>query len=86
MKPKPKRPQPLATNDFDAGNPTIAVALGAVLLFETAGASVVSNPSGSQYVAGGASGAVVPLPTPGYHFATGAQTFIGPYIGLQFGP
>ena len=66
-------------------NPTIAVALGAVLLFETAGQDVVSTPSGTQYLAGGQTGPV-PLPTPGYHFATGAQTFVGPYLGLQFGP
>jgi hypothetical protein len=27
-----------------------------------------------------------PLPTPQYHFASGPQVFIGPLIGLQFGP
>jgi hypothetical protein len=66
-------------------SPTMAVALGAVLLFETAGSDVTSTADGSQYLAGGKTGPV-PLPTPAYHLATGAQTFVGPYLGLQFGP
>jgi hypothetical protein len=66
-------------------SPTMAVALGAILWFETAGSDVTSASSGSQYLAGGSTPAT-PIPTPSYHLATGAQTFIGPYIGLQFGP
>jgi hypothetical protein len=65
--------------------PTLALALGAILWFETAGANLVSNPDGTRELAGGAT-APVPLPTPGYHFASGPQWFIGPYVGLQFGP
>jgi hypothetical protein len=67
-------------------SPTMAVALGAVLWFETAGSNLVSNSSGKELLVGGASNSPAALPTPSYHFASGAQTFIGPYIGLQFGP
>jgi hypothetical protein len=28
----------------------------------------------------------LPIPTPQYHFATGSQIFLGPFVGLQFGP
>jgi hypothetical protein len=66
-------------------SPTIAIALGAILWFETAGSGPVSNASPNQYLAGGQTTPVA-LPTPGYHFASDAQTFIGPYLGLQFGP
>jgi hypothetical protein len=66
-------------------SPTLAIALGAVLLFESAGSDLTSNADGSQYLAGGKTGPV-PLPTPAYHMAAGAQTFVGPYLGLQFGP
>jgi hypothetical protein len=69
-------------------SPTAAVALGLMLMFETAGSDLQSNPSGNQVI--GSSGPPVvggaPITTPAYHLATGAQTFIGPYIGLQFGP
>jgi hypothetical protein len=66
-------------------NPTLAIAIGGLVWFETAGSNVTSAPSANQYLAGGATPAT-PIPTPAYHFATGAQTFVGPYLGLQFGP
>jgi PEGA domain len=64
---------------------SIAIALGVALLLENAGSNLTSNPSSNQILGGGAA-PPVPLPTPAYHFASGAQTFIGPYLGLQFGP
>ena len=27
-----------------------------------------------------------PIPTPQYHFASGSQIFLGPFLGMQFGP
>jgi hypothetical protein len=66
-------------------SPATAIALGLMMMFETAGSDVQSSPNGSQYIGGGQA-PPAPLPTPAYHFATGAQTFIGPYLGLQFGP
>jgi len=32
------------------------------------------------------SGNIQPIPTPSYHLATGPQVFLGPFLGLQFGP
>ncbi len=65
---------------------TLAVALGALLWFETAGSSVLSNSSSNEYLGGGGGAPASALPTPSYHMATGARTFVGPYLGLQFGP
>jgi hypothetical protein len=67
-------------------SPTTAIALGGMLWFETAGAGVESNSDPNQVAAASGSKVVTAIPTPGYHLATGAQTFIGPYLGVQFGP
>jgi hypothetical protein len=64
---------------------TLAIALGVTTMFENAGSNLTSPASTNQILGGGAS-PPTPLPTPAYHFASGAQTFIGPYLGLQFGP
>ena len=64
---------------------TLAIALGVTTMFENAGSNLASPASTNQILGGGAS-PPTPLPTPAYHFASGAQTFIGPYVGLQFGP
>ncbi|MGO8996150.1 MAG: PEGA domain-containing protein [Polyangiaceae bacterium] len=64
---------------------TIAFAVGVVGMFESAGSNLTLPSSSTQALGGGAQ-PPSPLPTPAYHLATGAQTFIGPYIGLQFGP
>ncbi len=65
------------------GQPT-ALAIGMSLLLESAsllkGQPTSTAPSGEQRL--GASG----LTTPGYIVAEGAQVYIGPYIGMMFGP
>jgi len=46
---------------------------------------VASPPSpGHALVAAGQTPA--PIPTPEYHYATGPQVFLLPFIGMQFGP
>ena len=42
-------------------------------------------PSANEYI-GSLSVTPVPIATPAYHLASGTQVFIGPYLGLQFGP
>jgi hypothetical protein len=66
---------------------TTAIALGVATLFENAGQTLIAPAQNSppQLLAGGQTNPV-PLATPAYHLASGAQTFIGPYIGLEFGP
>jgi hypothetical protein len=65
--------------------PTLAIALGVMGWFENAGQNVQSNASPNQYI--GSSGATpTPISTPSYHLASSTQVFIGPYVGLQFGP
>lgn len=60
---------------------TTAIALGLMLWAETAGSNTRSLPDPNQRMSNGA-----PLPTPSYHFASDAQVFLGPYVGMQFGP
>lgn len=65
------------------GEPT-AIAVGMAMILESAsllkGQPTSTAPSGDQRL--GASG----LTTPGYIVAEGVQVYIGPYIGMMFGP
>jgi hypothetical protein len=71
---------------------TTAIAVGVFGIFENAGQGVISPaPTAAQcsstvdcYIPHGL--IPVPIATPQYHLASGAQTFIGPYLGLEFGP
>jgi hypothetical protein len=54
-------------------------------MMETAGSDLQSKAGPSEYIGGGAT-QPTPITTPAYHLATGAQTYVGPYLGLQFGP
>jgi hypothetical protein len=60
-------------------SPTLAIAVG--VSFWADNASIVGNnasppaPKESKII-----------PTPGYNLATGSQVFIGPFLGMQFGP
>jgi len=75
-------------------SPTIAIALGLELWAENASiAGTNSVPAGQPEPLGnlnsGANGSNAPLqaiPTPAYHLATGPQVFLGPFLGMQFGP
>jgi hypothetical protein len=65
--------------------PALAIALGLTGWFEAAGQGVQSKASPDAYI-GSASVTPVPISTPSYHLASSTQIFIGPYLGLQFGP
>jgi hypothetical protein len=75
-------------------SPTVAIALG--VFFWADNASIAGNnsipPSGGcpgpncHVLTNGNSATSVPIPTPGYTVASGPQVFIGPYLGMQFGP
>jgi hypothetical protein len=68
--------------------PTVAVTLGAEMWGENAGDSAASLPApGSGVLTSIKAGVPATLiPTPGYHFASGPQVFLGPVLGMQFGP
>jgi hypothetical protein len=68
--------------------PTVAVVLGAEMWGENAGDSAASLPApGSGVLTSTKTGVQATLiPTPGYHFASGPQVFLGPVLGMQFGP
>lgn len=64
---------------------TTALALGANLWLEHAGDGVATAPSNDVVLAKAGS---IPQPqaTPAYDLAAGTQLFIGPFLGLHFGP
>ncbi len=70
--------------------PTVAVSVGVFFWADNASIAgnnsvspqtghVLADPSNSKFVP-------TPLATPGYNLATNAQVFLGPYVGMQFGP
>jgi hypothetical protein len=46
---------------------------------QTSGHVLLANPSRPD-------APPAPIPTPQYHFASGSQVFLGPFLGMQFGP
>jgi hypothetical protein len=69
--------------------PTIAIAVGVEMWAENAsiGGNNASPPSPGRVMLSSQPGvAPAPIPTPQYHFANGSQIFLGPFLGLQFGP
>jgi hypothetical protein len=64
--------------------PSVAIALGALAWIETAGDDVRAAGSKNEYIGG--NGVAAPIPTPAYRMAQGTQFFLGPYLGMQFGP
>jgi hypothetical protein len=67
--------------------PTIAVSVGGLLWADNA--SIAGSNSSPALPPSKAQTQVLngnPIPTPAYHFATGPQVFIGPFIGMAFGP
>jgi hypothetical protein len=68
---------------------TVAISVGGFLWADNASiAGSNSVPAGSQQLLsnGSSTPPPQPFPTPQYHLATGAQVFIGPFVGMQFGP
>lgn len=67
--------------------PTLAVAVGVLLWADNASiAGTNSVPSQAPRNLVAANQPPQPIPTPEYHLATGPQVFLGPFVGLQFGP
>lgn len=66
--------------------PTIALAVGLEMWGDNASIwGSNSVPAASRTLAADNQVPVV-LPTPGYHLAIGPQVFLGPFLGMQFGP
>jgi hypothetical protein len=67
--------------------PTRALAVGMVMWADNANMlGSNSTPAGPDRFVGGGTGPPSPIPTPEYHLATGPQVFLGPFVGMQFGP
>jgi hypothetical protein len=69
-------------------SPTVAIAAGLQFWAENAGGGKqVPAPTSPRFLASpNATPQAVPLDTPAYHIATGPQVFLGPFLGMQFGP
>lgn len=63
----------------------VAFSAGLLVWIETAGAGVLTKADPDRKV-GSPTAGVVPLRTPEYRLAEGAQAFVGPYIGMLLGP
>ncbi len=66
-------------------SPKTALALGIEAWFENAGTDAASPPQAPGQPMG-TNPQQVTIANPGYHFASGPQTMIGPFLGIQFGP
>jgi hypothetical protein len=67
--------------------PTIAFSLGLVMWADNAsiaGKNYAPPQAGRKFYS--TSGPPEPIDTPEYHFATGPQVFLGPQLGMEFGP
>jgi hypothetical protein len=65
--------------------PATALALGLFAWIESASFTDVRAPGDLNRYMGGATGRAA-IVTPPYQLASGAQVFLGPYLGMQFGP
>lgn len=63
---------------------TTALAVGVLVWAENAGTSTKTASDPNRHM--GNATTAVPIATPEYHLATDAQVFLGPYLGMQFGP
>jgi hypothetical protein len=70
---------------FRAG-PATGLSLGVMLWAENAGNSAATSPDTKRFLTNAATQTAVPLATPAYHLASSPQVFLGPYVGMQFGP
>jgi hypothetical protein len=57
-----------------------AYTLGLFAWLENAGHDARTSPNGNQTLG------AAPLATPAYDLASGPQFYLGPYLGMQFGP
>ena len=67
---------------------TVSLSLGALLWLENAGTSARTTASDERLGSVNPANPQVPSPlaTPEYDMANGSQIFVGPYLGMQFGP
>ena len=69
---------------------TVAISVGGLLWADNAsiaGSNSVAAPTTKQFLTNDSSSPPPELiPTPQYHLATGTQVFVGPFLGMQFGP
>jgi hypothetical protein len=67
---------------------TIAISVGLEMWADNAsiGGDVDSPPSPGHALVAPGNPTPAPIPTPEYHYATGPQVFLLPFIGMQFGP
>lgn len=69
-------------------SPTVALSVGALLWAENASiAGTNATPRAADRTLLSQNPPIdAPYPTPQYHLATGPQVFLGPFVGMQFGP
>ena len=66
---------------------TVAFSLGMLMWAEHASASsTTTQPPASVREVAATNQVPSPIATPAYHLATGPQVFLGPFLGMEFGP
>jgi hypothetical protein len=68
--------------------PTVAFSVGLLMWADNAsiwGSNSTPAPPTGRFV-GGNNQTPTPVATPAYHLASGAQVFLGPFVGMAFGP
>lgn len=63
----------------------VAFSVGVLVWIETAGGGVLTQADPEHRIGSAATGPI-PIRTPEYRLAEGAQTFVGPYLGMLVGP
>jgi hypothetical protein len=68
--------------------PAIAISVGLEMLADSAsmGGTTAVGPQPGHALVTSNMQVVTPIPTPQYNLATGAQVFLGPFVGMIFGP
>jgi hypothetical protein len=66
--------------------PTVALSAGLLMIADHASTDATTTPASPGRFVGGNNQTPSPVATPSYHLATGAQVFLGPFVGMAFGP
>ena len=80
---------PALTFDVSVGwrlGEATAITLGGLMWIESSASDARAPGDLNRTMARTNPAAVAPIPTPPYQMTSGAQLFIGPYLGMQFGP
>ena len=67
-------------------SPTLALAIGAEFWADSASIGGNNQVAATQQSSPVTGTGTVPIPTPSYTLANGAQVMLGPFLGMQFGP